>query len=1364
MAVRFTGSYFDLNSVEYRIDIYDADFSGASTEFDVESFVIDYEADGQDDINAAMIGSRANIGMLIHVDDVDLNQFIEDFAGAAENRFLVEVVKPASSQVVWRGICTPDFTGEEDRAPRFIFKLTAICGLATLKKTPYHNGTALYEGIERFTWHITTALGKLNHAGMWGSSDVFIKTAIDWWEAAMSSGAADDALYQGGVEHTVFYRYKTAGDLDKDVVNCYDVIKAILEAFNARILQVEGVWWIEQIPYRTASPYYTRHYSKSGAYLGNSTNSGANVIDQTKSGAKLAIMDYDFLPALRKSEIYYLARRRRNFLAGWQEVLPAFNQEINSNGGEAILRLKFTINYSISDAGAGAPGITGYFMMAAFTLKIGANYLKRGASVQNFSAHVDNLEWTSTADKFLVPINVGVIPTDGTPIKGSVQVELLTPPLPANGSSNTFTYLPSLPDAQTIDWFGDVAAIDWFTKEIHVVDPYLELFEDGTPFVTEDKLLFASTNAAVASEVYEKEILIGTSEAYNSVGAIRRWNGTAWVNAGLWGQGVDTRNKHMATLLGLNILNARLTPLRRLNGELLGNFRMHRLIQTQDGKKWMFQRASWNVGRNTINGSWWELDYGTAGVSSSPVKIKVNPSGSEPTVDPTPTTGGISTSNPGFNYNPPPTVIKPISFNDLDEIIAVGDTVTSLALQTPATGSEFLEDDGVTLVNPITGQFQTFIIDTPPAAGATSLAIKNTVGFPNVAAYDFPLGSYMVVKQNAYSFRLPQGTVQGQIMRWNNTSLKWEVYSGTTAGHVLTWDATNGWQSQAATGGSGLVDGDYGDITVSGGGTVMGIDPGVVGSAELADGAVTTVKIADLNVTTGKLADGAVTTAKIADLNVTSGKLDDGAVTNGKIRAAAAASVMGRAGATGGTVDDIISTTNNTLLRRNGAGTLDWGLVDIDYLANGAVTFVKMANIGTDKLIGRDSAAGGPPEEIGLNATLEFTGAGSIQRAALTGDVTAVAGSNATTIANNAITTAKIADGAVTTAKLADNSVTTTKIVDNSVTTAKIANSAVTNAKLANMNANSLKGNNTAAPAAPVDLTVAQVYTMLGITGAADRVPYFTGANVIASTDNYKFFAGTQEIMIGGGASIDARFAHRAAAGVVDSTFFYGLMNASGTYRSVIENTRNTGNSGAAKLTIKVGGVNAADPFIEWVITGAGNNWTAGPDNSDGDKFKITPKSTAPGSVANSGLVITSAAAALVGINLDAPTYPLDVGGRARSTQSLVTSANPTAGPLQAGMGTGGTVDFLLGTNNGFYLAFTVGTAPTANSDLFKITLNTAFPATYYPTFSQINKNAAKAINKFYLSNFDSGSLTLAVDGTLTAGQQYSFNFSFFGR
>lgn len=59
----------------------------------------------------------------------------------------------------------------------------------------------------------------------------------------------------------------------------------------------------------------------------------------------------------------------------------------------------------------------------------------------------------------------------------------------------------------------------------------------------------------------------------------------------------------------------------------------------------------------------------------------------------------------------------------------------------------------------------------------------------------------------------------------------------------------------------------------------------------------------------------------------------------------------------------------------------------------------------------------------------------------------------ATELANSAITTPKIVDAAVTTPKIADDAITTAKIADNAVTTAQVTNGAITAAKLNAMGA-----------------------------------------------------------------------------------------------------------------------------------------------------------------------------------------------------------------------------------------------------------------------------------------------------------------------
>ena len=248
-------------------------------------------------------------------------------------------------------------------------------------------------------------------------------------------------------------------------------------------------------------------------------------------------------------------------------------------------------------------------------------------------------------------------------------------------------------------------------------------------------------------------------------------------------------------------------------------------------------------------------------------------------------------------------------------------------------------------------------VDPALTAAADFRAIETTVGkiiFGGTDAVRIPVGT---------TAQRPTG-VEGMIRR-NTTTSAWEGFDGTT------------WGALAA--GSGVSDGDKGDITVSGSGATWTID--------------------------------------------------NSAVTSAKFRDSAGLSVVGRSTNTTGVVADITAASDGQVLRRSGTA-LGFGTISSAGIANDAVTSNKIAannvtldkiiTINTDSLLGRDTAGTGNVENIGLNSTLEMTGTGSLQRAALTGDVTASAGSNTTSLANGTVSTAKIVDGAVTNIKIND--------------------------------------------------------------------------------------------------------------------------------------------------------------------------------------------------------------------------------------------------------------------------------------------------------------------------------------------------------
>lgn len=123
--------------------------------------------------------------------------------------------------------------------------------------------------------------------------------------------------------------------------------------------------------------------------------------------------------------------------------------------------------------------------------------------------------------------------------------------------------------------------------------------------------------------------------------------------------------------------------------------------------------------------------------------------------------------------------------------------------------------------------------------------------------------------------------------------------------------------------------------------------------------------------------------------------------------------IIGTQAATSGGVSD--GDKGDITVSGSGATwTIDNGVVSTAKLADRSVTAAKLFQVGHEKLIGRHGAGDGDAQEIGIDGGLELQG-GNIRRAALTGDVTASAGSNATTIATGAVTTAKMG-GDVTTA------------------------------------------------------------------------------------------------------------------------------------------------------------------------------------------------------------------------------------------------------------------------------------------------------------------------------------------------------------
>lgn len=188
----------------------------------------------------------------------------------------------------------------------------------------------------------------------------------------------------------------------------------------------------------------------------------------------------------------------------------------------------------------------------------------------------------------------------------------------------------------------------------------------------------------------------------------------------------------------------------------------------------------------------------------------------------------------------------------------------------------------------------------------------------------------------------------------------------------------------------------------------------------------TTLTIAADAVTAAKLADDAVVTANIVDNNVTTAKILNNNVTRDKL------------------AFDCIDSTR-----------IADDAVTSDHLAEDSVNGVAIA----DNSIANSSMANNAIDTAELAA-------GAVETAK---------------IADLNVTRAKIADGAINGDKIAVDAIAGTKIADAGVTLGKINIASVTNANHAAMAASTIKGNNAGTGGPPIDLSVAQTNTLLGL-------------------------------------------------------------------------------------------------------------------------------------------------------------------------------------------------------------------------------------------------------------------------------------------
>lgn len=729
MPLALTSSY-QKGADTYDFSLYTGDVSFPGTfNMTIDGFNIDWIST-EEDTFSPLLTSTLTINFVFEQSIAQIAFFALIDADNSENEFVCVVEKNGSRW--WVGTLMPETIVYQDTKPPYPIQLRFTDGLKKLKDIDYNNGGSGYTGTATLAAHIFNCLDEIGITS-YHSTGNFIVDNTNWVEDDMQTHVGTYAtvtrlLDYTRVQHRLFREQDRKGKITYK--SCYDVLKHIMEAFGLRLMYSGGAFRVDQYSklIEDAIDYYV--YDNTGTINTTIQTDAAffKSIDTDNQRVVSGGGTYTYLPALKKSTVYYDHFSTRNLIEGdvWDETSTARTyDEFDTNGGTAKILSGWNVQYNVNFGGTD----TYHFVLWRVRIKVGSQYFRRTATVgTNALVTYGNPTWSASNSYYYIAADW----TTADNLNRVFQFAFETPVPPANGTLEVDFDVEAVYD---ID--GNIISGLSYTLTFDA-EGYVEALINGVIKDQSDQRSYVSLTGANNTKHREVSVILGDGPTANSFGHCQIYNGSAWEVSDAWRVGDSGTYTELGALLANEITAISVTPSRIMNGTISGDYEAHLPLKRGTGYRFIPLRLRFTALNDLWEGSWYDID---------PLSNYTEQTPQEGIVRTRPIAPSILNNPSGLPAPQPQIKGKDQILNRLIPAqvgstgITSGATVTSIPLKSAATGDDFIKNDVIVLVNLNTGEEQEFTVSANVVATNTSISVSSVT-----ATADFPADSFIIQK------------------------------------------------------------------------------------------------------------------------------------------------------------------------------------------------------------------------------------------------------------------------------------------------------------------------------------------------------------------------------------------------------------------------------------------------------------------------------------------------------------------------------------------------------------------------------------------------------------------------------------------